>query len=70
MWFEILPGVPIMAVCLSIPQAATAHINKFTNGHKEKRIAHFHYQWSLMERDKCISGVNRHYVTKGLENID
>uniref|UniRef100_A0A5F9DH89 NADH dehydrogenase [ubiquinone] 1 alpha subcomplex subunit 1 n=1 Tax=Oryctolagus cuniculus TaxID=9986 RepID=A0A5F9DH89_RABIT len=70
MWFEILPGVAIMAVCLSIPGVATAYINKFTNGRKEKRIAHFQYQWSLMQRDKRISGVNRHYVAKGLENID
>ncbi|XP_040855602.1 NADH dehydrogenase [ubiquinone] 1 alpha subcomplex subunit 1 [Ochotona curzoniae] len=70
MWFEILPGVAIMAVCLSIPGMATAYIHKFSNGRKEKRIAHLRYHWSLLERDRRISGVNRHYVAKGLENID
>lgn len=70
MWFEILPGIAVMAACLFIPGMATAHIHKFTNGGKEKRVAHFSYQWNLMERDRCISGVNRYHVTKGLENID
>ncbi|TKC39628.1 hypothetical protein EI555_005002, partial [Monodon monoceros] len=36
----------------------------------EKRVAHYSYQWKLMERDRRISGVNRYYVSKGLENID
>ncbi|XP_025228077.1 NADH dehydrogenase [ubiquinone] 1 alpha subcomplex subunit 1 [Theropithecus gelada] len=70
MWFEILPGLAAMGVCLFIPGLATAYIQRFTNGGKEKRIAHFGYHWSLMERDRRISGVNRHYVSKGLENID
>ncbi|XP_022418674.1 NADH dehydrogenase [ubiquinone] 1 alpha subcomplex subunit 1 isoform X2 [Monodon monoceros] len=70
MWFEILPGIAVMAVCLFIPGMATARIHRFTNGSKEKRVAHYSYQWKLMERDRRISGVNRYYVSKGLENID
>ncbi|KAM7147595.1 NADH dehydrogenase [ubiquinone] 1 alpha subcomplex subunit 1-like [Molossus nigricans] len=37
---------------------------------KEKRVAYYSYQWTLMERDKQVSGVNCYYVSKGLENID
>ncbi|XP_033295057.1 NADH dehydrogenase [ubiquinone] 1 alpha subcomplex subunit 1 isoform X1 [Orcinus orca] len=64
MWFEILPGIAVMAVCLFIPGMATARIHRFTNGGKEKRVAHYSYQWNLMERDRRISGVNRYYVSK------
>ncbi|XP_034342317.1 NADH dehydrogenase [ubiquinone] 1 alpha subcomplex subunit 1 [Arvicanthis niloticus] len=70
MWFEILPGLAIMGVCLIIPGVSTAYIQNFTNGGKEKRVARVQYQWYLMERDRRISGVNRYYVSKGLENID
>ncbi|XP_006758001.1 PREDICTED: NADH dehydrogenase [ubiquinone] 1 alpha subcomplex subunit 1 [Myotis davidii] len=70
MWFEILPGLAVMGVCLLIPGIATAHIHKFSNGGKEKRVAYYSYHWSLMERDKRVSGVNRYYVSKGLENIN
>ncbi|KAM5289743.1 NADH dehydrogenase [ubiquinone] 1 alpha subcomplex subunit 1 [Glossophaga mutica] len=70
MWFEILPGIAVMGVCLILPGIATAHLHKFSNGRKEKRVAYYPYQWSLMERDKRVSGVNRYYVSKGLENID
>ncbi|XP_060026767.1 NADH dehydrogenase [ubiquinone] 1 alpha subcomplex subunit 1-like [Lagenorhynchus albirostris] len=70
MWFEILPRIAIMAACLFIPGMATARIHRFTNGGKAKRVAHYSYQWNLMERDRRISGVNRYYVSKGLENID
>ncbi|XP_059538045.1 NADH dehydrogenase [ubiquinone] 1 alpha subcomplex subunit 1-like [Myotis daubentonii] len=64
MWFEILPGLTVMGMCLLIPGIATAHIHRFSNGGKEKRVA------CLMERDGRTSGVNRYYVSKGLENID
>ncbi|KQL59248.1 NADH dehydrogenase [Amazona aestiva] len=37
---------------------------------QEKRIARYPYQWTLMERDRRLSGVNKYYVSKGLENID
>ncbi|XP_010188779.1 PREDICTED: NADH dehydrogenase [ubiquinone] 1 alpha subcomplex subunit 1, partial [Mesitornis unicolor] len=37
---------------------------------QEKRIARYPYQWALMERDRRVSGVNKYYVSKGLENID
>ncbi|XP_019523408.1 PREDICTED: NADH dehydrogenase [ubiquinone] 1 alpha subcomplex subunit 1 [Hipposideros armiger] len=70
MWFEILPGIAVMGACLLIPGVATAYIHRFTSGGKEKRVAYYSYQWTLMERDKRISGVNRYYVSKGLENID
>ena len=70
MWFEALPGIAIMGVCLFIPGMATARIHGFSNGGKEKRVAHYPYQWYLMERDRRVSGVNRYYVSVGLENID
>ena len=70
MWFEILPGVAVMAACLFILGMATARIHRFTNGGKEKRVAHYSYQWNLVERDRHISGADRYYVPKGLENID
>ncbi|EGV98358.1 NADH dehydrogenase [ubiquinone] 1 alpha subcomplex subunit 1 [Cricetulus griseus] len=37
---------------------------------KEKRVGRLRYQWYLMERDRRVSGVNRYYVSRGLENID
>ncbi|XP_009995525.1 PREDICTED: NADH dehydrogenase [ubiquinone] 1 alpha subcomplex subunit 1, partial [Chaetura pelagica] len=37
---------------------------------QEKRVARYPFQWTLMERDRRISGVNKYYVSKGLENID
>lgn len=37
MWFEILPGLAIMGVCLVIPGVSTAYIHKFSNGGKVKR---------------------------------
>ncbi|KAG1954537.1 NADH dehydrogenase [ubiquinone] 1 alpha subcomplex subunit 1 [Pimephales promelas] len=69
MWYEILPGFAIMTVCLMIPGVATAQIQKFTNGGKDKRIARDPYHWYLMERDKRVSGSGEHYRPKGLENI-
>uniref|UniRef100_A0A2K6MWV6 NADH dehydrogenase [ubiquinone] 1 alpha subcomplex subunit 1 n=1 Tax=Rhinopithecus bieti TaxID=61621 RepID=A0A2K6MWV6_RHIBE len=61
MWFEVLPGLAVMGVCLFIPGLATAYI---------QRIAHLGYHWKLIERDRRISGINCYYVSKGLENID
>ncbi len=43
MWFEILPGIGVMAVCLVIPGIAKAHIHRFSNGGKEKRVAYYPY---------------------------
>uniref|UniRef100_UPI0016597E93 NADH dehydrogenase [ubiquinone] 1 alpha subcomplex subunit 1-like n=1 Tax=Halichoerus grypus TaxID=9711 RepID=UPI0016597E93 len=70
MWFEILPRIGVMAECLVLPGIATVHIHRFSNRGKEKRVACYPYQWSLMQRDRRVSGVNRYYVSKGLENID
>ncbi|XP_029463689.1 NADH dehydrogenase [ubiquinone] 1 alpha subcomplex subunit 1 [Rhinatrema bivittatum] len=70
MWYEILPGFAIMTVCLMIPGLSTIYIHRWTNGGKEKRIARFKYQWYLMERDRRVSGVNRYYKSKGLDNLD
>ncbi|XP_043457389.1 NADH dehydrogenase [ubiquinone] 1 alpha subcomplex subunit 1-like [Prionailurus bengalensis] len=71
MWFEILPGIGVMAVCLVIPGIATAHIHRFCNRGQGKRgCLYYPYHWSLMQRAKRISGVNRYHVSKGLENID
>ncbi|KPP63235.1 NADH dehydrogenase 1 alpha subcomplex subunit 1-like [Scleropages formosus] len=69
MWYEILPSFAAMTVCLFIPGIATAQLHKLSNGGKEKRIARVPYQYYLMERDKRVSGVGKHYVSKGLENI-
>ncbi|XP_030595131.1 NADH dehydrogenase [ubiquinone] 1 alpha subcomplex subunit 1 [Archocentrus centrarchus] len=69
MWYEILPGLGLMAVCLIVPGVATAQIQKFTNGGKEKRVARVPWQWYLMERDKRVSGTRRYFDSKGLENI-
>ncbi|XP_044538503.1 NADH dehydrogenase [ubiquinone] 1 alpha subcomplex subunit 1 [Gracilinanus agilis] len=69
MWFEILPGLGIMGVCLTIPGISTILIQKYTNGGKEKRIARNRYQWSVMERDRRLSGTNRYYESKGLDNL-
>ena len=38
MWFEILPGIAVMAACLFIPGMATARIHRFTNGGKVRRL--------------------------------
>ncbi|XP_032275305.1 NADH dehydrogenase [ubiquinone] 1 alpha subcomplex subunit 1-like [Phoca vitulina] len=70
MWFEILPGLGIMAVRLVIRGIAMAHIHRFSKGGKEKRVAYYPYQWSSMQRDRWVFGVNRYHVSKGLESID
>ncbi|XP_068596607.1 NADH dehydrogenase [ubiquinone] 1 alpha subcomplex subunit 1 [Brachionichthys hirsutus] len=70
MWYEILPGLGLMTVCLIIPGVATTYIHRYTNGGKEKRIAHVPWQWYLMERDRRVSGTGNYYDSKGLENID
>lgn len=38
MWFEILPGMAVMGVCLLIPGIATAHIHRYCNGNKVRRL--------------------------------
>ncbi|XP_042334123.1 NADH dehydrogenase [ubiquinone] 1 alpha subcomplex subunit 1 [Sceloporus undulatus] len=70
MWYEILPSLTVMYVCLTIPGLSTLWIHRYTNGGKEKRIARNTYQWHLMERDRRVSGTNRYFESKGLENID
>ncbi|XP_003229542.1 NADH dehydrogenase [ubiquinone] 1 alpha subcomplex subunit 1 [Anolis carolinensis] len=70
MWYEILPSLGVMYVCLNIPGISTMIIQKYTNGNKEKRIARTTYQWHLMERDRRVSGTDRYFESKGLENID
>ncbi|XP_015282552.1 PREDICTED: NADH dehydrogenase [ubiquinone] 1 alpha subcomplex subunit 1 [Gekko japonicus] len=70
MWYEILPCLGVMYVCLNIPGLSTVWIHRYTNGGKEKRVARSPYQWYLMERDRRVSQTNRYYESKGLENID
>ncbi|KAK0133151.1 NADH dehydrogenase [ubiquinone] 1 alpha subcomplex subunit 1 [Merluccius polli] len=70
MWYEILPGLAVMTVCLIIPGAATIQLHKFTNGGKEKRVARVPWQWYLMQRDKRVSGSGLYHQSKGLENIN
>ncbi|KAM4018943.1 NADH dehydrogenase [ubiquinone] 1 alpha subcomplex subunit 1 [Anomaloglossus baeobatrachus] len=69
MWYEILPGLGIMTVCLMVPGISTIYINRWTNGGKDKRIARIPYQWHLLQRDKRVSGEQLYYKSKGLENI-
>ncbi|NWT37695.1 NDUA1 dehydrogenase, partial [Rissa tridactyla] len=64
MWYEILPGMAIMGICLAIPGLSTVYMHRWCNGGKEKRIARYPYQWTLMERDRRLSGVNKYYVSK------
>ncbi|KAM3662561.1 NADH dehydrogenase [ubiquinone] 1 alpha subcomplex subunit 1 [Ammospiza maritima maritima] len=64
MWYEILPGMAIMGVCLTIPGMATIFMHRLSNGGKEKRIARYPYEWTLLERDRRLSAVNKHYVSK------
>uniref|UniRef100_UPI00253FA181 NADH dehydrogenase [ubiquinone] 1 alpha subcomplex subunit 1 n=1 Tax=Euleptes europaea TaxID=460621 RepID=UPI00253FA181 len=70
MWYEILPALTVMYVCLTIPGLSTTWIQRYTNGGKEKRFARNTYQWHLMERDRRVSQTNCYYESKGLENID
>ncbi|NWH78898.1 NDUA1 dehydrogenase, partial [Piaya cayana] len=64
MWYEILPGLAIMGICLNIPGLSTVFMHRWSNGGKEKRIARYPFQWTLMERDRRVSGVNKYYVSK------
>ena len=64
------PGSPSWAWACSSWGMATAGIHRFSNGGEGKRVAHYSYQWYLMERDRWVSQVNRDYESKGLENID
>lgn len=34
MWYEILPGLSLMAVCLTIPGLSTIYLHRWTNGGK------------------------------------
>jgi NADH dehydrogenase (ubiquinone) 1 alpha subcomplex subunit 1 len=67
MCFEILPGLCLMDVCMAIAGVATACIHKFTSGSKNCQLF---ISVNLMERNRCICGVNRYYVSKGLDNTD
>uniref|UniRef100_A0A8C9QTS7 NADH dehydrogenase [ubiquinone] 1 alpha subcomplex subunit 1 n=1 Tax=Spermophilus dauricus TaxID=99837 RepID=A0A8C9QTS7_SPEDA len=57
------PGLSI----LGMPGVAAVYISKFKG---KKRTVRLPCQWSLMERDRCVSGVNCFSVSKGLENVD
>ncbi|XP_069748750.1 NADH dehydrogenase [ubiquinone] 1 alpha subcomplex subunit 1 [Narcine bancroftii] len=70
MWYEILPGFGLMAICLTIPGLSTIYIHRWTTGGKEKRTARLPYHWSLLERDRRVSDCKTYYKSKGLENID
>uniref|UniRef100_A0A8D2L6Q8 NADH dehydrogenase [ubiquinone] 1 alpha subcomplex subunit 1 n=2 Tax=Varanus komodoensis TaxID=61221 RepID=A0A8D2L6Q8_VARKO len=64
MWYEILPGLAVMYVCLLVPGLSTTYIHRYTNGGKEKRIVRYPYNWHLLERDRRVSGTNRYYDSK------
>uniref|UniRef100_A0A8B9BF12 NADH dehydrogenase [ubiquinone] 1 alpha subcomplex subunit 1 n=1 Tax=Anser brachyrhynchus TaxID=132585 RepID=A0A8B9BF12_9AVES len=69
MWYEVLPGMAIMAACLTVPGFTTVFLQRWSNGGKEKRVARNAFQWAMIQRDKRLSGASKHYVVKGLENI-
>ncbi|KAJ8351215.1 hypothetical protein SKAU_G00226910 [Synaphobranchus kaupii] len=69
MWYEILPGFGIMAVCLMVPGIATIQIQKFTNKKSTSSIARVPYHWYLLDRDRRLFGVGKNNTPKGLENI-
>ncbi|KAG5851875.1 NADH dehydrogenase [ubiquinone] 1 alpha subcomplex subunit 1 [Anguilla rostrata] len=70
MWYEILPGFAVMAVCLMIPGIATIHIQKFTNKKSSNSIARVPYHYYLLDRDRRLFGDGKHSAPKGLENIN
>ncbi|XP_029961275.1 NADH dehydrogenase [ubiquinone] 1 alpha subcomplex subunit 1 [Salarias fasciatus] len=70
MWYEILPGLGLMSVCLMMPGFATTVIQKYMNGGKEKRVARAPWQWYLIERDRRVAGTGNSFDIKGLENIN
>ncbi|CAD7687752.1 unnamed protein product [Nyctereutes procyonoides] len=59
MWVQDSAGHWRHGLCLVTPDRATAHTHRFSNRGKEKRVACHPYQWSLMQRDRHGSGVNR-----------
>ncbi|XP_037531643.1 NADH dehydrogenase [ubiquinone] 1 alpha subcomplex subunit 1 [Nematolebias whitei] len=70
MWYEILPGLGLMIVCLTIPGITIAHAHRWANGGKEKRVVRNGWQWYMLQRDARVSGTGRSFESKGLENID
>ncbi|KFP39819.1 NADH dehydrogenase [ubiquinone] 1 alpha subcomplex subunit 1, partial [Chlamydotis macqueenii] len=68
--YKILPDMAIVDICLSIPSLSTVYMHHWCNSDKEKRIACYPYQWTLMERDRQLLGANKYYIFKGLEIID
>ncbi|XP_074863819.1 NADH dehydrogenase [ubiquinone] 1 alpha subcomplex subunit 1 [Carettochelys insculpta] len=70
MWYEVLPSVALLGTFLALPGMIVTTVHKINNGGKEKRVALHPYQWYLMERDRRLSGVNKYFESKGLENID
>ncbi|KYO38221.1 NADH dehydrogenase [ubiquinone] 1 alpha subcomplex subunit 1 [Alligator mississippiensis] len=70
MWYEILPFAGMTWLCLVVPGISLTYFYRYSNGGKEKRAARNHFQWTLMERDRFVSGVNIYHRSKGLENID
>uniref|UniRef100_A0A8D2G4N9 Uncharacterized protein n=1 Tax=Theropithecus gelada TaxID=9565 RepID=A0A8D2G4N9_THEGE len=55
--FKILPGIAIMAHARSSPEWLPCVPTGSPEG-REERAAQYSYQWSLVERGMCISGVH------------
>lgn len=70
MWYEILPGFAIMAVCLMIPGIATINIQKFTQKKPSGTTARVPYHYHLLCRDRRLFGDEKSTSPKGLENIN
>ncbi|CAD7676623.1 unnamed protein product [Nyctereutes procyonoides] len=51
MWFEMLPGIDVMAMRLLIPSIAT-----------EKRFANYSCQWSLMENGAGLENIDQRSI--------
>ncbi|XP_041064369.1 NADH dehydrogenase [ubiquinone] 1 alpha subcomplex subunit 1-like [Carcharodon carcharias] len=70
MWYEILPGLCVMAGCLMVLGLATIYLHRGTNDSRGKWIAHLPCHWTLLDQDRGASGCKTYYKSRGLENID
>lgn len=61
LWDPFPPGAPLTPPSLGSPCPRPSQAFLCL---QEKRIAHYPYMWTLMERDRRLSGVNKHYVPK------
>lgn len=66
-WFEVLPGISLRGTCF--PVLGAAALPRVTSGAR-KRAACEAQQWTSLERDGLVPGLDRCCVSAGLENTD